>query len=568
VDPDAGATLSYSLTADAGGRFAIDASGQLTVANGSLLNYESGASHVITVRVTDQGGLTFDKALTVNVTNVNEAPSNATLTGAVAENAANGTVVGTVAGVDPDAGATFSYMLTNNAGGRFAINASGQLTVADGSLLDYEVAISHAITVRVTDQGGLTFDKVLAVNVTNVNEAPSNATLAGGSVAENAANGTVVGTVAGVDPDAGATFSYVLTNNAGGRFAVNATSGQLTVANGLLLDYEAATSHAITVRVTDQGGLSFDQALTVAVTNVHGLSLSGQNGVNDTLTGAGEDDILSGLSGVDTLWGLGHNDILDGGAGADVMRGGLGDDSYYVDDSGDQVIENVGEGNDTVYTTTHLTLAANAENLVLQGTADLQGYGNALANTITGNSGNNILSGDAGADILIGGAGNDAYFLHDAGDQVIENANEGGDNVYIFGTFNYTLGANVENLLLQGTADLQGTGNALNNAIIGNSGNNVLNGAGGNDTLVGGAGNDTFVFHAGFGQDRINDFTAGAGTNDVIEFHDNIFADYAAVMAAASTVGANTVITVDGSTSITLQNVSLASLHQDDFRFI
>src|SRR5204863_135351 len=124
----------------------------------------------------------------------------------------NGTVVGTVAGVDPDAGATLTYSLTGTAGGRFAINATtGQITVANGSLLDYETATSQTITVRVTDQGGLTFDKNFTIGVTNVNEAPTNATLSGGSVAENATNGTVVGTVAGVDPDAGSTLTYSLT---------------------------------------------------------------------------------------------------------------------------------------------------------------------------------------------------------------------------------------------------------------------------------------------------------------------------------------------------------------------
>src|SRR5262249_47123374 len=150
--------------------------------------------------------------------------------GTVAENSANGTVVGTVTGVDPDAGATLSYSLADNAGGRFAINAaSGQVMVANGALLDYERAQSHTITVRVTDQGGFTFDKAFTVAVTNVNEAPTNATLSGGSVAENSANGTAVGTVTGVDPDAGAVLSYALTNDGGGRFAINAASGVITV---------------------------------------------------------------------------------------------------------------------------------------------------------------------------------------------------------------------------------------------------------------------------------------------------------------------------------------------------
>src|SRR6266436_7176042 len=182
------------------------------------------SQHAITVRVTDQGGLTFDKSFTIGVSDVNEAPTAATLSGGtVTENSANGTVVGTVAGLDPDAGAVLSYALTDNAGGRFTINAAtGALTVANGTLLDYESATSHAITVRVTDQGGLTFDKSFTIGVSDVNEAPTGATLSGGTVAENSANGTVVGTVAGLDPDAAAVLSYALMDNAGGRFAINA----------------------------------------------------------------------------------------------------------------------------------------------------------------------------------------------------------------------------------------------------------------------------------------------------------------------------------------------------------
>jgi Ca2+-binding RTX toxin-like protein len=351
VDPDTGATFSYSLTGNAGGRFAINAStGQITVANGTLLDYETATSHGITVRVTDQSGLTFDKSLTVTVTDVSEgsntAPTNATLSGgSVGENAANGAVVGTVTGVDPDVGAVMTYALTANAGGRFAINATtGQITVANGMLLDYETATSHGITVRVTDQGGLTFDKAFTLNLTNVNEAPTNATLTGGSVAENAANGTVVGTVAGVDPDAGATFSYSLTGNAGGRFAINASTGQITVANGTLLDYETATSHGITARVTDQGGLTFDKALTISLTNVAGGTQTGTSAAN-TINGTGEEDLLQGLGGNDTLDGLAGNDTLEGGAGEDVLFGGTGNDVLRGGANNDTM--NGGDGNDS-----------------------------------------------------------------------------------------------------------------------------------------------------------------------------------------------------------------------------
>jgi microcystin-dependent protein len=213
---------------------------------------------------------------------------------------------------------------------------------------------------------------------------------------------------------------------------------------------------------------------------------------------------------VNLLIGNTGSNLLNGGAGADTMRGGLGNDAYFVDDGNDQVIENPGEGNDTVYATVHLGLSANVENLILQGGADLQGYGNGLVNALYGNSGNNILNGNSGADVMRGGAGNDAYFVDDGNDQVIENPGEGNDTAYA--SVNFGLSANVENLILQGGADLQGSGNAFVNALYGNSGNNTLNGNGGADTMRGGVGNDAYFVDDGF--DKVVE-NAGEG-NDTI----------------------------------------------------
>src|SRR5262245_65643421 len=107
------------------------------------------------------------------------------------------------------------------------------------------------------------------------------------------------------------------------------------------------------------------------------------------------------------LTGDGNANTLDGGGGADVMAGGAGDDTYVVDHAGDMVIENAGAGTDTVFSTAHLVLPANVENLTLSGGADLQGYGNSDTNTLTGNAGGNLLDGRGGADDLLGGAGNE-----------------------------------------------------------------------------------------------------------------------------------------------------------------
>ena len=111
-----------------------------------------------------------------------------------------------------------------------------------------------------------------------------------------------------------------------------------------------------------------------------------------------------------------------------------------------------------------------------------------------GLAGNDTLNGGAGADTMVGGLGNDTYVVDNTGDVVTENANEGIDTVQASVT--YTLAANVENLTLTGTGNINGTGNTLDNVIIGNSGNNILAGLAGADTLDGGAGTDTASYAA------------------------------------------------------------------------
>ena len=236
---------------------------------------------------------------------------------------------------------------------------------------------------------------------------------------------------------------------------------------------------------TAQASVSY----TLGATNIENLVLTGTGNINGT--GNTLDNVITGNSGNNVLNGGAGNDTLNGGLGLDNMIGGTGNDTFIVDNAGDVVTEAAGAGTDTAQASVSYVIGANVENLILTGTANINGTGNTTNNTITGNSGNNILDGGAGADTLIGGLGDDTYIVDNAGDVITEAAGEGIDTVQT--SSSYTLGANIENLVLTGTANINGTGNALNNVITGNSGNNTLDGAAGIDTLIGGAGNDTYI---------------------------------------------------------------------------
>ncbi|MDX2159575.1 MAG: hypothetical protein SFW09_23975 [Hyphomicrobiaceae bacterium] len=230
-----------------------------------------------------------------------------------------------------------------------------------------------------------------------------------------------------------------------------------------------------------------------------GLDLKGWgNRLANVMTGNSGDNTIEAGAGNDTLDGAGGDDTLAGGEGADRMTGGAGNDTFYFDTEFDVVVEAAGEGTDRVFSAIHKALFANVENLILEGTANINGSGNELANSLVGNDGANVLDGRAGADRMFGHGGNDTYIVDSAGDLVGEGAGKGTDTVK--STITYTLGANVEKLLLLGATNIDATGNALDNVLVGNNGSNSLNGAAGVDNLTGGLGLDYLT--GGLGSDR------------------------------------------------------------------
>ena len=277
-DADATATITYSLDDSAGGRFAIDANTGVVTVNAAL-DYETATSHSVTIRATSSDGSFSTQNFTIAVTDVNESGITAisdtdAAADYVLENAANGTTVGLTAFADdPDGTDTVSYSLDDNAGGRFAIHATtGVVTVAGG--IDREAAGSYDITVRATSSDTSTTTRTFTITIGDVDEfdvtAPADTDGTANAVDENAANGTTVGiTASASDADATTnTVTYSLTDDAGGRFTIHANSGVVTVANGALLDREAAASHNITVRATSADGSTANATFTINLNDV------------------------------------------------------------------------------------------------------------------------------------------------------------------------------------------------------------------------------------------------------------------------------------------------------------
>ena len=273
TDADPGTVLrDFTIVGgNADGAFAIDlATGRISIADPAKVDYEAAHSRTLQVRVSDGTHLSATENILITLTDENDNPPaiRAGQRFAVDESAASGTVLGTVIASDPDTVGDIQgfAIVTGNNDGAFAINsATGQITVADGSQLDYETATSRTLSVRVSDGVHNSALEAVLVEIGDLNEAP---TISGATftLAENSAAGTAVGTVAASDQDAGQQLTFrIASGNDGNAFAINALTGLIRVNNAATLDYETHPVFSLVVEVSDNGTPLLTSAATVTI---------------------------------------------------------------------------------------------------------------------------------------------------------------------------------------------------------------------------------------------------------------------------------------------------------------
>jgi c-di-GMP-binding flagellar brake protein YcgR len=200
---------------------------------------------------------------TLTTVSVNEAPVINNQTFSVLEGSANGTFVGKVIASDPD---VLNYsIISGNTSDAFAINSStGDITVKTSTVLDYEALSTYALTVKVQDNGtgALSGSATITINLTDKNETP-NISNQSFSVIEASPNGTVIGKIIASDPDADVLTYSIVSGNTSDAFAVNATTGTITVNTSTALNYEMVSSYALTIKVQDNGALSNSATITI-----------------------------------------------------------------------------------------------------------------------------------------------------------------------------------------------------------------------------------------------------------------------------------------------------------------
>jgi hypothetical protein len=284
TDQDAGNTFTYSLVTGTSStdNASFTISGN-TLKTTAIFNFEAKSSYSIRVQSTDQGGLSTQKAFTISVTNVNEAPTVNTVAKSIAQNATLTLATGdfTAAFADPDTGNTLQKIKITSLPthgtvklGTTAVALSQEIAVGSLGTLVYIPTTGYSGSDTFGwngSDGSLYATSGASVNITvnAVNHAPTDIALSSASVAENQPVGTIIGSFSTTDQDAGNTFTYSLVTGVGSTDNALFTISGNTLKTAAIFNFEAKNSYSIRVQSTDQGSLSTQKALTITVTNVN-----------------------------------------------------------------------------------------------------------------------------------------------------------------------------------------------------------------------------------------------------------------------------------------------------------
>jgi gliding motility-associated-like protein len=264
-------TVTWSISGTDASKFSISASGVLTFSTAP--DYEvpadadSNNTYMVTTKATDAAGNMTSQTLTVTVTDVNEVPTNIALSASsIAEDNEINAIVGSLSSTDVDAGDTHIYTLVSGTGSsdNATFRISGK-SLKVNIFLDFEAKSSYSIRVKTTDAGGLSYEKVFTITVTNVNEAPTNIASSQTAIYEANANGAAVSNLSSTDPDAGDTFTYTLVSGTGSTDNASfSISGNQLKANTVFV-FNTKSTYSIRLRTTDAGGLTFEKVFTITV---------------------------------------------------------------------------------------------------------------------------------------------------------------------------------------------------------------------------------------------------------------------------------------------------------------
>ena len=395
TDPNEADTFSYTLVTGTGdadnAAFSID--GNTLKANNSF-DFEAKSSYSVRVRSTDQGGLFTEKAFTISVTNINESPTDISITSnSIAENAGANAIVGALSSSDPDAGNSFTYSLVPGSGDadNGAFNIDGINLRANASF-DFETKSSYTVRVRSTDQDGLFTEKVFTISVTDVDE---NVYVTGLATAD-----TFIATYTGNGSDAAWTLtrngSTLFTNRAipnGGALVVDGLAGSDTLqVNGRTVD-DSLRLAANTI-TTNNAPIQFANTEIVKLLPGTGndsfvVAQAAPAGVVVTFEGGAGTDSIEALSGNNT-WnvtgaGIGTLNASLSYLAIETLRGGTGDDQFVLTNAGKVTGQiQAGTGSDTLNLTAKTTAhTINLQTNTATSTGGISGFENFIGASLS-----------------------------------------------------------------------------------------------------------------------------------------------------------------------------------------